>query len=100
MKNANCPECKSKNIVFNGWRYNKNGNKRLRKCNDCSYIFTLDDGFKGMTYKKEIVKEAVRIYSKGDISLSIVSERLLKKFGLKISRSLILFWCKKFKNLD
>ena len=97
MKPINCPKCSSKELSFRGYRYNKNGKKRLRQCKDCNHTFTDDDGFKHMTYPKEVVKEAVRLYSKGGVSFSGVAEKLYKKFNLKVSRSLILFWVKKFK---
>ena len=42
----NCPNCKTQNVKKNGLRNTENRGKIQRfKCLDCSYRFTLDDGF-------------------------------------------------------
>lgn len=59
-----CPKCGSRNSVWRGYRYNKTGKKRLRKCKNCGVNFTPDDGFLRRRFQKEHIVEAVSLSTK------------------------------------
>jgi len=60
-----CPQCGSRDSVWRGYRYNKSGKKRLRKCKNCGVIFTPDDSFLRRRFQKEHIVEAVSLYQSG-----------------------------------
>ena len=92
-----CPKCKSKNISRRGFRYNKLGKKQLYLCNDCSRKFVVDDGFKRMRFKKEIIARAIHMHIDG-FSLFKTQYHLWQHDGVKVTRRTISQWSKKYSN--
>lgn len=95
---SKCPKCGSRDSVWRGYRYNKSGKKRLRKCKKCGVNFTPDDGFLRRRFQKEHIVEAVSLYQSG-LSLSKVKDHMWQHHGVKISRWMILLWCRDYSNL-
>ncbi len=93
-----CPKCGSENTVWAGYRHNKSGKKRLRKCNECGHRFTPDDGFLRMRFPKEVIVEAVSLYMDG-LSLSKVQKHMWQHHEIKVSRWTILKWARKYSEL-
>ncbi|MEM7819871.1 MAG: hypothetical protein QXD48_03525 [Candidatus Aenigmatarchaeota archaeon] len=93
-KIISCPNCKSRNFIFCGFRYNENSKKRLRKCKNCRRKFTFDDGFLRMRFDKKDILLAVNLYKKG-YSLSEIKKEL-EKNGVSVSRWTISKWYKKY----
>ena len=93
-----CEKCNSNKIRKHGFRYNKSGKKQRFQCKDCKYIFIIDDGFKKMKHKKEVIVRAIHQYNDG-LSLSKVQNHLYQHDNTSISRSGILSWVKKYSNV-
>ena len=96
-KSERCPECRSKRIVWRGYRYNEKTTKRLRKCTNCGRKFTLDDGFFRMRFSPKEIQKAVTLYNKGFSSAEVVMH--LKRRGLNVSRWTVLTWTKKYSRM-
>ena len=45
-----CPDCKSSNLLKQGFRINGNGKKQKYQCLDCKKWFVENDGFKRMRF--------------------------------------------------
>lgn len=93
-----CPKCKSTESIWKGYRYNKSGKKRKRKCLKCNTYFTPNDGFLRMRFKKEVIIEAVGLFIAG-LSLSRVKNHMWQHHNVKISRPIILYWVDKFSKI-
>ena len=50
-----CSNCKSSNLLKQGFRINHNGKKQKYQCIDCKKWFVEDDGFKRMRFKKKLL---------------------------------------------
>jgi len=90
-----CPSCQGSRIVKQGIRDNKTGKKQKYQCKECKGYFVVDDGFKGMRFKPEIITRAVHMYTDG-LSLSKVQNHLYQHDGVEVSRWSICKWDKKF----
>lgn len=89
-----CPYCGGRDVLFRGYRYNKNSKKRMRLCKRCNRKYTPDDGFLRMRFRAEDVKLAVSLRKKG---FSLAETQLhLKRRGIKVSRWTISKWERKF----
>ena len=93
-----CEFCKSKNIVRAGFRYNTSGKKQRHKCNKCDGLFVVDDGFKKMKHKPEIIAEACSCYKRG-MSLKDAKEHLIEYRDTNVSRKTILMWIRKYSRI-
>jgi transposase-like protein len=93
-----CPKCGSRDSVWRGYRYNESGKKRLRKCKNCGAKFSPDDGFLRRRFQKEHIVEAVSLYQSG-LSLSKVKDHMWQHHGIKVSRWMILLWCRDYSKL-
>lgn len=94
-----CEFCKSsKDIVRAGFRYNKSGKKQRHKCNKCKSLFVVDDGFKKMKHKPEIIAEACSCYKRG-MSLKDAKEHLIEYRDTNVSRKTILMWIRKYSRI-
>jgi hypothetical protein len=90
-----CPYCGGGNIVYRGYRHNKNSSKRMRLCKRCGRKFTPDDGFLRMRFRAEDIKYALSLRKRG-FSLAEVQLHLKRNRGIKISRWSIAKWEHKF----
>ncbi|MEK6757776.1 MAG: hypothetical protein AABX88_01480 [Nanoarchaeota archaeon] len=90
-----CPKCESINVSRRGFRYNKSGKKQLHLCNDCRRKFVIDDGFKRMRHKKEIIARAIHMHIDG-FSLFKTQYHLWQHDGVKVTRRTISQWTKKY----
>ena len=98
VKGIKCPACHSKDTARKGFRYNKSGKKQKYRCGTCKAWFVFDDGFKRMRKSPEVVVRALHMLNDG-LSLSKVKNHLWQHDNVKISRSGILYWTKKFSGL-
>jgi len=89
-----CPYCKSKRIVFRGYRYNEKTDKHLRLCRNCDRKFTQRDKFFRMRFSKEEIQKAVSLYKKGYSSAEVVKN--LKRQRIKVSRWTVITWYRKY----
>ena len=94
MEEKTCPSCKSDNILKQGMRKNKSGNKQKYKCRDCSTYFILDPA-KGIKGNARILCLALDMYYKGN-SLRDIQGTLYTSFGLKLHHETIRRWNKRF----
>jgi transposase-like protein len=92
-----CPYCGAGNgdVLYRGFRYNKNSTKRMRLCKRCGRKFTPDDGFLRMRFKAKDIKYALSLRKKG-FSLS-ETQLHLKRRGIRVSRWTISKWEHKFR---
>ncbi len=90
-----CPKCGGSECVWSGYRFNKSGKKRLRKCKSCGAKFTPDDGFLRRRFQKKHIVEAVSLHQRG-LSLSKVKEHLQQNHGVEVSRWMISLWCRDY----
>ena len=93
-----CEFCNSTKTVRAGFRYNKSGKKQRYGCNKCKSLFVVDDGFKKMKHKPEIIAEACSCYKRG-MSLKDAKEHLEEYRDIRISRKTILMWVRKYSRL-
>ena len=90
-----CPKCRNQDSVWYGYRYNKSGVKRLKKCKGCGAKFTPDDGFLRRRFQKKHIIEAVSLH-KGGLSLGKVKEYLQQHHKIEVSRWMISLWCRDY----
>ncbi|MGB9635860.1 MAG: hypothetical protein ACPL1Y_01240 [Thermoplasmata archaeon] len=90
-----CIFCNNEEIVKAGKRYNKYGTKQIYKCKKCERRFVEDDGFKNMTYPKELVAKVLHLRVEG-MSLSKVREYIWQHEGYRLYDGTILYWEKKY----
>src|SRR3989344_7041125 len=71
-----CPCCKGKSVKKNGTRKTENrGNIQRYKCRECSFRFTIDDGFFRMRNTPLKITQSVDLFFRG-ISTRKVQEHL------------------------
>ena len=92
-----CPNCKSKDVRKRGFRKNKIGKKQKYFCIKCKKWFVVDDGFKRMRYKKEIIARAIHMHIDG-FSLHKTQYHLYQHDNVKVTRRTISQWTKKYSN--
>jgi transposase-like protein len=92
---ARCPYCKSENVIWRGYRYNRNSKKRMMFCNKCKRKFTPNDGFLRMRFRPDDIEKALNLYSRGFSTSQVVIE--MKKRGVKVSRWTIILWTRKYR---
>ena len=87
-----CEKCNGKNIKKDGIRETKNRGKVQRyKCNNCSYRFSIDDGFWKMKNHEDKITSCINMYYAG-MSLRKIQEHL-QMFNVKNSHySTIYRW--------
>lgn len=90
-----CNKCNSKDVVQQGFRYNKTGKKQKYQCNNCNSWFVPDNGFKKMRHKPEHIVRAVHLHDDG-LSLSKVQNQMWQHDGVKVTRWTIAEWHHKF----
>lgn len=90
-----CPHCKATNSVKHGIRKNKSGFVQIHLCKNCNKFFTKRNGFEKMKTKPEIIVDALDLRAKG-LSFGKISDFLYQKYKVKVLRSNILYWQKKF----
>ena len=90
-----CPNCKSKEIIKRGFRYNKGNKKQKYLCSNCGKWFIEPDGFERMRYKREIIARAVHMHNDG-FSLFKTQYHLYQHDGIKVTKRTISQWTKKY----
>jgi transposase-like protein len=70
----------------------------LRKCKNCGSKFSPADGFIRRRFQKEHIVEAVYLYQDG-LSLSKVKDHMWQHHGVKVSRWMILLWCRDYSRI-
>lgn len=93
-----CIFCSNNEITKAGKRYNKYETKQVYKCKKCKRKFVEDDGFRNMTYPKEIVAKVLHLRVEG-LSLSKVREYIWQHEGYRIYDGTILYWEKKYSQI-
>ncbi len=95
MAKEKCPHCGSPLSIRRGYRKTGYGRKKLRKCSRCRRKFTPDDGFLRMRFSPRVIREAVKLYKKGNSS-SEVKRMLRNRQGVEVSRWSIIKWFRKY----
>lgn len=90
-----CPYCKCKVSVKVGFRKNKSGLVRKYKCTECKRSYTPRNGFEKMRVKPEVIIAALDLRAKG-LSFGKIQQHLIDNYNVKVDRSAILYWQKKF----
>ena len=93
-----CDYCDSAKVVRKGFRHNDSGKKQKYFCNSCKKWFVIDDGFKRMRTKPEIIVRAIHQYADG-FSLGKVKNHLNQHDNTEISRWTIRKWVVKYDSL-
>lgn len=76
MGNITCPRCKGMSIKKDGIRKTQNRGKIQRyKCKNCSYRFSIDDGFWKMKNHENKITSCINMYYAG-MSLRKIQEHL------------------------
>ena len=99
MQDILCEKCDGKNIKKDGIRETKNrGNVQRYKCKDCSYRFSIDDGFWKMKNHENKITSWMNMYYAG-MSLRKIQEHM-QMFAPKNSHySTIYRWIVKYANM-
>ena len=92
-----CPHCQSKDIVKDGLRHNKSGDKQIYLCQTCKKFFTPNLGFKKMTVSPQTITSAMQLYFTGESLRNV--QKFLKLQGIKISHVAIGKWINKYVKL-
>jgi len=90
-----CVFCKSSLVVKNGLRKRNVRVKQSFLCLTCKRQFVEPDGFERMRYRPKDIARAVHMCNDG-MSLWDVKNHLWQHDGVKVSRSTISDWCKKY----
>ena len=90
-----CPYCKKLDSVKTGIRKNKSGFIQKYFCRRCNRFFVDRKGFENCQTKPEIIVEALDLRAKG-MSFGKIVDHINQKFKVKITRSAVLKWQKKF----
>ncbi|MEK6825362.1 MAG: hypothetical protein AABY00_01095 [Nanoarchaeota archaeon] len=91
-----CPNCKCKEVVKRGKRYNQSGAKQRFLCNKCKSIFIKKDGFERMRFTKKDIARAIHLHNDG-LSLFQIQNHLWQHDGVKLTRKTISDWIKKYR---
>jgi len=92
-----CPKCKSKDVRKRGFRKNSANKKQKYQCFSCERWFVIDDGFKRMRHKKDVIARAIHMHVDG-FSLFKTQYHLWQHDGVKVTRRTISQWTKKYSN--
>ncbi len=94
-----CPDCKNKNIKKDGVRKTENrGNIQRFKCRDCSYRFTLDDGFYRMRNTPQKITRSIDLFYRG-VSTRKVQEHLAVFHPYNASNVSVYKWVIKYAKM-
>lgn len=92
-----CVYCGSENIVKDGVRKNKNGNKQKFLCQECKKRFVLEP-IKYIKGNAKLVCLAMDCYYKGN-SLRDIADTFKQFYGLKVTHETIRRWITRFTKL-
>ena len=92
---AICRFCGSTNIIKWGYRKNKNVKIPRFKCKNCGSTFVVSEGFAKMRFDPKIIALALDLYFKG-ISLRKISDHIKQFYGVKVGKSAIHKWLRKY----
>ena len=93
-----CEYCSLSKVVKKGFRHNKSGKKQKYFCNSCKKWFVVDDGFKRMRNKPEVIVRAIHQYADG-FSLGKVKNHLHQHDKTNVSRWAIRKWVVKYEKM-
>ena len=91
-----CDYCGSVKVVKKGFRHNFSGKKQKFFCAACKKWFVIDDGFKRMRNKPEVIVRAIHQYADG-FSLGKVKNHLRQHDHTRVTRWTIRKWLVKFE---
>ena len=94
-----CEKCKGRNIKKDGVRKTKNrGYVQRYKCKDCSYRFSMDDGFWKMKNNEKKITACINMYYAG-MSLRKIQEHLQMFAPKNCHYSTIYRWIVKYSKM-
>ena len=94
IKYIRCINCNSPNVVKDGIRKNKYGEKQRYKCKDCGKRFVLDPA-KGHKANGKLIALSIDLYFKG-LSFRKIADTIYQFYGVKIHHDTIRRWINKF----
>jgi putative transposase len=94
-KASTCRFCGSVNIIKWGYRKNKNVKTPRFKCKDCGQTFVVDEGFAKMRIAPKMIVLSLDLYFKG-VSLRKITHHIKQFYGIKVGKSAIHKWLKKY----
>ncbi|MBU0466526.1 MAG: DDE-type integrase/transposase/recombinase [Nanoarchaeota archaeon] len=98
-KKTICPSCNGESIKKNGTRKTENrGNIQRYKCKECSFRFTIDDGFYRMRNTPQKITQSVDLFFRG-ISTRKVQEHLAIFHPHNASNVSIYKWVVKYSKM-
>jgi transposase-like protein len=90
-----CPICQGDETIWIGYRNNKSGRKRVRRCKNCQAKFTPSNAFPRARFDKVHLIEAAGLFH-GGMSLSEIRNHMKLHRGVDVSRTSILNWARKY----
>ncbi len=96
VSNLKCINCKGENVVKKGKRQRNFGSVQTYYCKKCGRSF-VDKTFQNRTYPIRIVFDALNFYNLG-YSYDETCKIINKKFKIRIYKSTIYYWIKKYQN--
>src|SRR3989344_5216410 len=97
IKPKECIFCKSEDIIKWGFRFNHTTKKQRWKCNFCSKLFTVDDGFFHLHKKRELLTTCLDLYMNG-LSLRKIRNHIKQFTEQGISHMQVWRWLIKYSN--
>jgi transposase-like protein len=96
-EHLDCVYCGSENIIKNGTRKTKTGNKTRMWCKHCNRTFTLESeaGFERMQVTSKMVTVALDLYFKGTSSRKNV-DHLDQFYERTVNHTTVLDWVHKY----
>jgi len=85
-----CNYCNSTNVVKDGIRKNKYGEKQRYKCKDCGKRFVLDP-IKGHKANGKLIALSMDLYFKG-LSLRKIADTIYQFYGIRIHHNTVRRW--------
>ncbi|MEN2975377.1 MAG: IS6 family transposase [Candidatus Caldarchaeales archaeon] len=94
-----CGFCSSDKVVKIGFRKNKHGKVQRYRCKNCGRKFSVvEDAFRKMKYRPEIIALALDLYFKG-VSFRKIADHVKQFHGLKVSYVTVYYWIRKYIDL-
>lgn len=96
IPNPDCIHCNSNNVIKHGVRHSKFGDTQRYECKACNRLFTIRRKFAKMRFNDNIIKRALELFNKHNLSTRQIQTIIYKEFNVKVSHNGIYGWVTKF----